>query len=154
MQLLRPSRIVTVLCTSVICMAVLNGTLAWSAGQAPSPQAAASPSQAVLVPQAQVVYETVNTVECVQVPVTQMQTQYRTEYRNEAVPVTRMISEVVNEPRTVTVCVPKQQTINKQVTRYVCEPVTETKRFHRPIPVTKTVQRTVYQAYCTTEAGE
>ena len=64
----------------------------------------------VLVPQSQVVYETVQSFECVQVPVTHMQTLYRTECRTENVPVTRMISEVVNETRTVTVCVPKEET--------------------------------------------
>ena len=55
----------------------------------------------VLVPQTQVVYETVQSVECVQVPVTHMQTLYRTEYRTEKVPVTRMVPETVNETRTV-----------------------------------------------------
>src|SRR5580704_6789461 len=107
MQLLRPSRMIVVSCASVVCLGLVSGTWAWSAGQAPSPQGTgalptgqgtASPSPTVLVPQTQVVYETVNTVECVQVPVTKLRTQYRTEYRTEAVPVTRTISEVVNEP--------------------------------------------------------
>ena len=96
MQLQRPNRTQVVLCASVVHLGLLGGTWALSAGQAPSPQAAgtspsaqgaASAAPAVLVPQAQVVYETVNSVQCVQVPVTQMQTQYRTEYRNENVPV-------------------------------------------------------------------
>ncbi len=51
----------------------------------------------VLVPQTQVVYETVQSTQCVQVPVTHMQTCYRTEYRTETVPVTRMVPETVNE---------------------------------------------------------
>src|SRR4051812_17178424 len=91
--------------------------VAQSAGGAATGQGAAGGSTTVLVPQSQVVYETVQSVECVQVPVTHMQTHYRTEYRTEAVPVTRMVPEVVNETRTVTVCVPRQQTINKPVTR-------------------------------------
>src|SRR5262245_8852138 len=74
----------------------------------------------VLVPQTQVVYETVQSVECVQVPVTHMQTCYRTEYQTETVPVTRMIPETVNETRTVTVCVPRQQIVRQPVYRTVC----------------------------------
>ncbi len=64
----------------------------------PSPQgAAASASQGgtVMVPQDQVVYETVYDTEYVQVPTTQMQTQYRTEYRTQTVPVTRVVTEQV-----------------------------------------------------------
>ena len=102
--------------------------------------------------QSPVAYQTVNTVQCVQVPVTQYQTQYRTEYRTENVPVTRMVSETVNETRTITRFIPQQETINKQViTHYVCEPVTEIKKCYRPVPVTKNVQKTLYQTYCTTE---
>jgi hypothetical protein len=97
-------------------------------------------------------YQVVNTVQCVQVPVTQMQTQYRTEYRTENVPVTRMVPETVNETRTITRFIPQQETITKQViTDYVCEPVTTIKKCYRPIPVTKNVTKTLYQTYCTTE---
>ena len=97
-------------------------------------------------------YQTVNTVECVQVPVTLMQTHYRTEYRIETVPVTRMVSECVNETRTITRYIPQQETINKQViTHFVCEPTTVMTKCYRPVPVTKTIQRTLYQTYCTTE---
>ena len=39
-------------------------------------------------------------------------------------PVTRMVPEMVNETRTVTVACPRQQTIDQPVTRIVCEPVT------------------------------
>ena len=103
-------------------------------------------------PQSQVSYQTVNTVECVTVPVTQMQTQYRTEYRTENVPVTRMVPETVNETRTITRFIPQQETVNKQViTHYVCEPVTEVKKCYRPILVTKNVEKTLYQTYCTNE---
>ena len=56
--------------------------LAWEQAAGPSTQAPSSQvsataqggSATVLVPQAQVVYETVQSVECVQVPVTHMQT--------------------------------------------------------------------------------
>ena len=72
-------------------------------------------STTVLVPQTQVVYQTVQSTECVQVPVTQMQTLYRTEYRTETVPVTRMVPETVNETRTYTVCVPQQKVVRQPV---------------------------------------
>src|SRR5262249_35214064 len=118
-------------------------------GVTPSTQGAGG-TTTVLVPQCQVVYETVQSLECVRVPVTHMQTHYRTECRTESVPVTRMIPEVVNENRTIYVCVPKEETIKRPVTRIVCEPVTVTKRFQRPIPVTKNVEKVVQRAYCTT----
>ena len=63
-----------------------------------------------------------------------MQTLYRTEYRTETVPVTRMVPETVNETRTVTVCVPKQQVVRQPVTRIVCEPVTMTRRCYQRRP--------------------
>ncbi len=103
----------------------------------------------VMVPQCQVVYETVQSYECVQVPVTHMQTLYRTECRTENVPVTRMIPEVVNETRTVTVCTPKEERINQRVTRIVCEPVQVVKKCYQPVPVTKNVERVIYQTRCT-----
>lgn len=89
--------------------------------------------------------------ECVQVPVTTMVTQYRTEMRTENVPVTRMVSEVVNVPRTITFCELVQETVNKSVTRYVCEPATVVERRYRPVPTTKMVERTLYHASCSTE---
>src|SRR6516225_7777414 len=60
----------------------------------PSGQGTASAQATVLVPQCQTVYETVNTVECVQVPTTVMQTHYRTECKTEVVPITHFVSEV------------------------------------------------------------
>jgi hypothetical protein len=115
----------------------------------PSLQGAPIGAPTAVVPQSQVAYQTVNTVECVTVPVTQMQTQYRTEVRTENVPVTRMVPETVNETRTITRFIPHQETINKQViTNYVCEPVTTIKKCYRPIPVTKNVTKTLYQTYC------
>ena len=89
--------------------------------------------------------------ECVQVPVTYAQTYYRQECRTETVPVTRMVPELVNETRTVTCYTPQQQIVNKPVTRYVCEPTTVVQKCYRRIPVTRTVERTIYQTYCTTE---
>src|SRR5262245_4910981 len=41
------------------------------------------------VPQYEVVYKTVYDTECIQVPVTRMETRYRTEYQTKSVPVTR-----------------------------------------------------------------
>src|SRR5262245_11601014 len=131
---------------------MLGTGLAWAQATQPSAQATAAAASAqgaavtrtVLVPQCQVVYETVQGVECVQVPVTRMQTCYRTEYRTEAVPVTRYVPEVINESRTITVCVPKEQTTKCPVTRVVCEQVTTVKRFHHAIPVTKQVQKVVH----------
>ena len=90
-------------------------------------------------------------MECVQVPVTYYQTQYRTECRTEMVPVTRMVREVVDETRTVTVFHPQQEIVDKKIVRYVCEPATVMQRCYRPVPVTKNVERTLYQSYCTTE---
>jgi hypothetical protein len=118
-----------------------------SAGVVPSAQGGVADHR--LGPQCQVVYETVQPVECVQVPVRTCG-RTGTEYRTETVPVTRLVPETVNESRTVTVCVPKQQTIKQPVTRVVCEPVTTVKRYHRAIPVTKNVEKVVHQAYCTT----
>src|SRR5271155_5961805 len=127
--------------------AVASGLVLAACARASEETQAPSPA-----PQSQVLYQTVNTVECVQVPVTQMQTQYRTEYRTKNVPVTRMVPETVNETRTITRFIPTQETINKQViANYVCEPVTTIKKCYRPIPVTKNVQKTLYQTYCTTE---
>ena len=66
-------------------------------------------------------------------------------------PVTRMVRECVNETRTVTCYTPQQEMVTKPVTRYVCEPTTVVQKSYRPVPVTKIVQRTIYQTYCTTE---
>ena len=160
MQLMKRNRSVVAL---GVMVANLLGMSAWAieeaqqaspqgTGVVPSTQGSGSVAAPSLVPQNQVVYQTVNTVECVQVPVTQVQTHYRTEYRNETVPVTRMVSEVVNETRTITRFVPQQETINKQVvSHFVCEPITVMKQCYRPVPVTKTVQKTIYQTYCTNE---
>ncbi len=116
----------------------------------PSAQGSVGAPPAVLVPQCQTVYETVNTVECVQVPSTIMQTHYRTECRTETVPITHFVSEVVNEPRTYTCWEPQQETVLKPVTHYVCEPTTVMQRCFHYYPVTKQVQRTVYQPKCST----
>jgi hypothetical protein len=62
-----------------------------------------------------------------------------------------MVPEVVNETRTVTCYTREQQIVNRPVTRYVCEPTTVVQKCYRRIPVTRTVQRTIYQTYCTTE---
>ena len=150
MQQLTWKRVIVSLGTVAAGFILATGTRASEAAQAPSPQAGGgSPSAA---PQSQVMYQTVNTVQCVQVPVTQMQTQYRTEYRTENVPVTRTVPETVNETRTITRFIPQQETVNKQViTHYVCEPVTEVKKCYRPILVTKNVEKTLYQTYCTNE---
>ena len=62
-----------------------------------------------------------------------------------------MVPELVNETRTVTCYTPQQRMVNKPVTRYVCEPTTVVQKCYRPVPVTRTIQRTIYQTYCTTE---
>ncbi len=116
----------------------------------PSGQGTVSAAPTVLVPQCQTVYETVNTVECVQVPTTIMQTHYRTECRTETVPITHFVSEVVNEPRTYTCWEPQQETVLKPVTHYVCEPTTVMQKCFHYYPVQKMVQRTVYQPQCST----
>ena len=54
----------------------------------------------VMVPQDQVTYQTVYDVEYVQIPTTQLQTQYRTEYRSQTVPVTRVVTEQVPTTQT------------------------------------------------------
>src|SRR5262245_66184332 len=48
----------------------------------------------------QVVYETVYDTESFQVPVTQMQTRFRTEYQTQTVPVARWVTE--EKPMTAT----------------------------------------------------
>ena len=125
-----------------------GGWIKEEANQAPTAQAGASAVPAAQSPAAsgQVVG-----YECVQVPVTYAQTYYRQECRTETVPVTRMVPELVNETRTVTCYTPQQQIVNKPVTRYVCEPTTVVQKCYRRIPVTRTVERTIYQTYCTTE---
>jgi hypothetical protein len=80
-----------------------------------------------------------------------MQTLYRTECRTESVPVTRWVSETVNETRTYTVCVPQQKVVKQPVCRIVCEPITMTRRCYRPVPITKNVERTVYETQCSNE---
>jgi hypothetical protein len=126
------------------------GQTAAPAAQSPAPAPAPSMQGSVLVPQCQTVYETVETVECVQVPTTVMQTHYRTECRTETVPITHFVSEVVNEPRTHTCWEPQQETVLKPVTHFVCEPTTVMQRCFHYYPVTKQVQRTVYQPQCST----
>ena len=78
------------------------------------------------------------------VPTTQMQTRYRTDYKTRTVPVTRYVPEVVYEPRTYTVFVPKQQMVNQQVWKTVLEPVTRTEKQYRYSTVMKTVPKTEY----------
>jgi hypothetical protein len=116
----------------------------------PSGQGETSTAATILVPQCQTVYETVNSIECVQVPATIMQTHYRTECRTATVPVTHFVSEVVNEPRTYTCWEPQQETVLKPVTHYVCEPTTVMQKCFHYYPVQKMVQRTVYQPQCST----
>jgi hypothetical protein len=120
------------------------------AGEAASAQA---PATGAAIPAAQSAAASGQVVgyECVQVPVTYNQTYYRRECRTETVPVTRMVPECVNETRTITCYTPQQQIVNKPVTRYVCEPTTVTQKCYHRIPVTRVVQRTIYQTYCTTE---
>jgi hypothetical protein len=114
----------------------------------PSGQGAGAAASMVLVPQCQTVVETVNAVECVQVPTTVMETRYRMECRTETVPITHFVSEVVNEPRTFTCWEPVQETVLKPVTHFVCEPTTVMQRRFHYYPVTRQVQRTYYQAQC------
>ena len=148
------------------------------------------------------VYETVYDAEIVQVPVTVNQTQYRTEYKTQTVPVTRTVVEQVpgdgqpdavphrvqdpdgagdqdgggagtrdgqpdavpdrvqdplspGRPRPsrkwstfrapVTVYVPRQQTVNQQVTKTVYNPVTTTQKQQLYVTVQKPITRTVLQ---------
>ena len=80
-----------------------------------------------------------------QVPTTQMQTRYRTEYKSRTVPVSRSVPEIVNVPRTYTVYVPQQQTVNQQIWKTILEPVTKTEKQYRYNTVMKTVPQTEYQ---------
>ena len=101
----------------------------------------------ILVPQNQVVYETVYDVETVQVPVTVNQTQYRTECRTQTVPVTRTVVEQV--PVTVnqtqyrteykTQTVPVTKTVVEQVPVTVNQTQYRTEYKTQTVPVTKTV---------------
>lgn len=118
---------------------------------AASAQSAGGAGAAIPAAQSAIAAGQVQAYECVQVPVTYAQTHYRRECRTETVPVTRMVKEFVNETRTVTCYTALQRVVNKPVTRYVCEPTTVVQKCYRPIPVTKTVQRTLYQTYCTSE---
>jgi hypothetical protein len=134
-------------------LVMVGGLTRAEAFQAPSQQAppTAGPAQATGPAVAAGQSGPLQAYECVQVPVTYTQTLYRRECRTESVPVTRMVRECVNETRTVTCYTPQQQMVNKEVTRYVCEPTTVVQKSYRPVPVTRIVQRTIYQTYCTTE---
>ena len=115
----------------------LSGVMAQRGKVTPSSQSGsvAGATQAVggtttvLVPQDQVVYETVCDVEYVQVPTTQIQTHYKTEYRSQTVPVTRVPVQV---PVTV------MTTQQKQVT----ENVTQQYAVNVPVQVPATVMTT------------
>jgi hypothetical protein len=141
----------------IAALGMTAGGWTWGeAAQAPSKQGADTASAQAgggAVPAAQSAAASGQVVgyECVQVPVTYAQTYYRRECRTETVPVTRMVPELVNETRTVTCYTPEQRVVNKPVTRYVCEPTTVVQKCYRPVPVTRTVERTIYQTYCTTE---
>ena len=105
----------------------------------------------VMVPQDQVTYQTVYDVECVQVPTTQLQTQYKTEYRSQTVPVTRVVTEQVpttqmqtqykTEYRTQTV--PVTRTIVEQVPTTQMQTQYKTEYRTQTIPVTRTVAEQV-----------
>ncbi len=151
MQRLTRKRMLAVMGLAVATLGTTAGWTLAEAVQPPSPQAASA--QAPRFPQRNLPVATgsLQAYECVQVPVTYTQTLYRRECRTETVPVTRMVPELVNETRTVTCYTPEQRMVNKPVTRYVCEPTTVVQKCYRPVPVTRTIQRTIYQTYCTTE---
>ncbi len=143
-----------VLSWGVMAVAGLVMSAGWVAAavESPSDQGTAAGSgqaAATALPAGQTA--TPQAYESVQVPVTYTQTLYRNECRTETVPVTRMVRECVNETRTVTCYTPQQEMVTKPVTRYVCEPTTVVQKSYRPVPVSKIVQRTIYQTYCTTE---
>src|SRR5208283_1955888 len=103
---------------------------------APSTQGAVSPANAgsqtttVMVPQTQVMYETVYDVETVCVPVSTFQTQYRTECRTQTVPVTKTFVEQV--PVTV------NQTQYRTEYRTQTVPVTRTLVEQVPVTISQT----------------
>ena len=152
MQRLTSKRVIMTAGVLFAVSSLAGASLVSGEAQAPSGQGGAASGQSATTGSAQAaVAQTVAAYECVQVPVTYSQTCYRTEYRTENVPVTRMVREVVNETRTISYCVPKQQTVDKKIVRYVCEPTTVVQKCYRPICVTKNVERTCYQVNCTVE---
>ncbi len=151
MQRLTRQRVLSWVVVAVAGLVMSAGWVA-AAVQSPSDQGtAAGSAQAAttVLPAGQTA--TAQAYESVQVPVTYSQTLYRNECRTETVPVTRMVRECVNETRTVTCYTPQQEMVTKPVTRYVCEPTTVVQKSYRPVPVSRIVQRTIYQTYCTTE---
>jgi hypothetical protein len=141
---------VEVLVAGLVMMA---GWTRAEAFQAPSNQAVAAAGSAQATSPAVAAGQagSLQAYECVQVPVTYNQTLYRQECRTETVPVTRMVREVVNETRSVTCYTRQQEMVTKQVTRFVCEPTTVVLKSYRPVPVSRMVERPIYQTYCTTE---
>ena len=105
----------------------------------------------VMMPQDQVVYETVYDTHYVQVPTTQMQTQCKTEYRTQTVPVTRVVTEQVPTTQMQTQYKTEYQTRTIPVTRMVAEqvPTTQMQTLYKieyktqTVPVTKTVAEVV-----------
>src|SRR5262249_13164093 len=67
----------------------------WCGGGGHSSAGGCCGAATVLVPQQQTYYQTVCETVYDQVPVTQMQTRFRTDYRSEQVPVTEMVTEQV-----------------------------------------------------------
>ena len=80
-----------------------------------------------------------------QVPVTEAQTHYKIEYRTETVPVKRTVCGGGECPRTVTNYIPRQQTVNKAVTRIEMVPVTKMQTQVHYETVMKTVKQTQYR---------
>jgi hypothetical protein len=147
---------------AVVMTLIVAQPSGWATGSAWQPPAAppgktiapvasgqSAGSTTTYVPRTEVVYETVYDTICEQVPVTQMQTRWRTEYRNETVPLSRTIYEQkpatatqvqhrteyhpqsvpvirsVSEQVPVTVMTTQQRQVPRQVavTRCVMEPV-------------------------------
>src|SRR5580698_7748409 len=102
MQRLKPKRAIMTAGFLIGVSVLAGGPFVSGETQAPSGQAGAASGQSATSGSAQAaVAQTVTAYECVQVPVTYSQICYRTEYRTENVPVTRMVREVVNETRTI-----------------------------------------------------
>ena len=131
MMCLRGKRLLAVMGLA-LCMGPIGFSEVRGQGVAPSSQASvAAPAAsiqaaAVMVPQCQVVYETVYETRCVQVPVTQMQTRYRTEYRTNTVPVRRTVTEMVSTTQMQTQNRTEYRTQTVPVTRTVTEMVPTT----------------------------
>ena len=118
-------------------------------------------SATTMVPQNQIVYETVYDTECYLVPTTQMRTEYKTECKTETVPVTYTVvdeipsTEMQTQYRTEykTKTTPVSRTVYDQVPSTVMQTRYRTDYKTQTVPVTRTVMDQVPTTQNQTHTG-